>query len=71
MSSTSSANQRRASRENAEDKTKAQELKEANDKLEAERMADPNWTAQITHCDNKTIKRRWVRTDELNEQIGL
>jgi hypothetical protein len=64
-----STNTRRAADEKAEIKSIAQELKEANDKLEAERTADPNWTAVITHRDDKTTARRWVRTDELDNSI--
>ena len=64
-----SANTRRAADESADEKNKAQELKEANDKFEARREADPEWTAVITYRDDKTLKRRWVRTDEINNKI--
>ncbi len=69
MSATSSANERRSSRENAENLTKAQSLKEANDRLENDRRNGPVWTAVITFRGNKTLKSRWVRTDSVNNKI--
>ena len=66
---TPSANTRRAADQSADEKSRAKELKEANDKFEAKRESDPNWTAVVTYRDDKTLKRRWVRTDKLNSEI--
>ena len=71
MSANTSANQRRASRESAEDITAAELVVEAYNKLEAEREADPMWTALITYRDDKTLKKRWRKIDEINSSIGL
>lgn len=38
-------------------------------KLEAEKEADPNWTAVIVPLDNGAEARRWVKTDELNDSL--
>lgn len=48
----------------------ALKLVEANDKLEAERNADPNWTSVIVESDNKTLIRKWTKADKLNEKLG-
>ncbi len=38
-------------------------------KLEAEKEADPNWTAKVVQLDNGAEAMRWVRTDELNKSL--
>jgi hypothetical protein len=69
MKNNSSANTRRAADEDGAMKDKAKLSQEANDRFEAEREADPEWTAVITYRDNTTLRKRWIRTDALNDSI--
>ena len=64
-----SANTRRAADENAEIKSIAKELEKMCQDREAERVADPNWTAVIVLKDDKTEVIKWMRTDKLNSEI--
>ena len=64
-----SHNTTRAAEEKAEIKNQAILSKEAHDRFESAREADPNWTAVITYRDDKTLKKKWMRTDEINHSI--
>ena len=64
-----SPNTQRAAEEKAEIKNQAILSKEAHDRFEAAREADPDWTAVITYRDDKTLKKKWMITDALNDSI--
>jgi hypothetical protein len=35
------------------------------------REKNPNLTAHVIRADNKTSRLHWIKTDELNKEIGL
>ena len=64
-----SANKRRAENEELDMRTNAEKVL-CNCKIqEALKKADPNWTSVLVQSDDKTLKRKWRRTDELNAKI--
>ena len=45
----------------------ATKLKAANDKLEAERKASPDWKFVERRSDEKTLMGRWVKVNKSND----
>ncbi|GAF72505.1 unnamed protein product [marine sediment metagenome] len=64
-----SSNTNRAADEKAERISKAKELEKMCQDREAERVASPDWTAEIVQQDDKTEVIKWRRTDELNAKL--
>jgi hypothetical protein len=53
------------------EKQKAQIVLNLANEQQTSREKNPNLTAHIIRADNKTARLHWIKTDELNKEIGL
>lgn len=66
---TQSPNTARAADEKAEMKSKAEKNLMDCKAREDFKRSSTEWTAVIVEQDNKTLKMKWIKTDELNESL--